>query len=505
MNNKLKFESSIDISEEVINKNFHKCRLKIMHDGMNNNGSIVPLSAIEDAKESIKNTPIMAFIKRDDEGEAIGFGGHESELQIKEKDGELYLKEFYNQVPIGIIPETNNAVIEEIDGKNYLLSDGFIWKSYSNEAYDMLVENGTTNVSCEMQCKSLEFDENDVMSINKFEFLGLVVIGVDPGMTGANIDMDIDFSLNDTNKETFSKQVNELNSYLTLQFESNGKEESDMEDNKKVEETEIEETKEVFEQDGEVQKEEKEIETEDTKVEFGLSIDNLRASISSQLKDITTICTNYWGESYECRAYYLETILPEDKIVVLEDYNDWNKHYGVSYSMNGDNVVLDFDTKVEYIQEWREKSGTDEVITFEREDVVKDIVLEKFAAKETEIENLTTKVTELEEFKANYEKEVKLEELTNTVEEVVSKFSFDEEEIAELKAKAINEEIDMETFEEKLFALEGRKAFAKKTKFSKEEEKTTKIEVKAVELQEETVDEVVEQIKELKAKFGLAR
>lgn len=500
MDRKLKFESSIEVSDEVINKNFHKCRLKIMHDGMNNNGSVVPLSAIEDAINTISNTPIMAFIKRDEDGEPISFGGHESEVQIKEKDGELYFKEIFKQQIIGVIPETNNAVIEEIDDKNYLICDGFIYKSYSNEAYDMLIENETTNVSCEMSCRSIEFDDEDVMHINKFEFLGLVVIDVPPGMENAQIDMlNADFSLNE-NKEVFANNVKELNTYLKMQLETKGKEDDVQleNENKEIKEnTDVKETKEVFENGVQKENEEKEI---DKKVEFGLSIDNLRNSINSQLKDITTTCTNYWNESYECRAYYLETILPEDKIVILEDYNDWNKHYGVNYSMNGDEVVLDFETKVEYLQEWRKKSGTEEVITFEKEDPLKDIVLEKFSKKQEEITKLQEELTKLQEFKANYEKEAKLEELTNNVEEVISKFSFEEEEISELKAKALNEDIDIETFEEKLFALEGRKAFAKKTKFSKDEEKTTKIEVKPVEIEDKT-DDVVEQFKEIKAKF----
>lgn len=476
MNRKLKFESTIDISDEVINKNFHKCKLKIMHDGMNANGSIVPLSAIEDAKESIKNTPIMAFVKKDEDGNPIEFGGHESELQLRSKDGELYFKEIFNQVPIGVIPETNNVVIEEIDGKNYLICDGFIWKTYSNDAYDLLLENGTTDVSCEMSCKIIEFDDDDIMHINKFEFLGLVVIDIPPGMEGACIDMNADFSL-DNNKEVFTNNLKEINNYLKMQLENRDKESNLTLKNK--------DTK------------------KDTKMEFGLSIENLRQSINSQLQDITTTRTDYWGDTYECRCYWLETILPEEKIVILEDYNDWNKHYGVKYSMDGDNVVLDFESKAEYIQEWRVKQGTEEVITFEKEDPLKDIILEKFAKKEVEIEKLQKEITKLEEIKLNYEKEVELEKLTNEIEEVISKFSFAEEEILDLKNKALNSEIDIETFEEKLFALEGRKSFAKKTKFSKEEDKKVKIGVKS--LEKEETDETIVALNELKAKFCLMK
>lgn len=493
---KLKFEASIEITDEVINENHHKARLKVLHDGLNNNGSIVELDSIEDAKETIKNTPILAFIKRDEDGEAVEFGGHEVSVSIKEKDGQLYLNEFYEEVPIGVIPETNNAVIEEIDGKNYLVCDCIIWKCYSNEAYDMLLENGQTDVSCELKCKSIEFDENDTMHIKKFQFLGVTVIGVPPGMEGAEIDMNVDFSKYD--KKTFASKVEEINALLSTQPKNIRKEEMELAIEKtKVEDTDEVKNKEVFNEGGVKSKEE----NIEAKAEFGLSIDNLRNSINSQLKEMTTTHVDYWGDTYECRQYWLETILMDDKVVVLEDANDWYKHYGVNYSIDGDDVVLDFDSKVEYIQEWRQKQSSETNVVFEREDTLKDIVLEKFAKKEEEISNLTNELEKLQEFKANYDKQVQLNELTLQVDEIVSKFSFEEDEISELKAKAINSEIDMATFELNLKALYCDKILAEKnTNFSKEEQ-PTKMEVKAVNIEKEEMDEEVLAFAKIKEQY----
>ncbi|GAA0102515.1 hypothetical protein UT300012_32300 [Paraclostridium bifermentans] len=476
MNRKIKFETSIEVTDEIINNNAHRARLKVLHDGLNQNNSNVPVEAIEESIATLANKPILAYIERDENGDAIGFGGHESHLEIKEKDGELFVSEFFDEIPIGVIPETHNAKVEEIDGKNYLTCDCLIWKGYSNEAYDMLVENEKNDVSCEMEVKALEFDDDNVMHIKKFNFLGVTVIGVPPGMIGAEIDMNAEFF--SQLREKFTKDINDINTYLKQ--ENSGKEDNELEDNKK----EFEQT--------ENNTEEGVKEVEDKKVEFGLSIDNLEASIRSQLKDITTTQKNYWGEEYECRSYYLETILPEDKVVILEDYNDWNKHYGVNYSIDGDNVVLDLESKKEYIQEWREKSSTDEVITFEREDVVKDVVMKKF-------EDLNKELSELKEFKLEYDAKVELEEVTNKVNEVVEKFDFEEEEISELKEKAINKEFTIETFELHLEALYGRKVREQKNEKKNFTKETEKLSVGNPEVEKE--DEVKLAFEEMKKKF----
>lgn len=462
---KIKFETSIEVTNEVLNNNFHRARLKVLHDGVNKNGSNIPLDAIEDAMESIKNTPILAFIERDKDGEAIGFGGHESTVTIKEKDGELYFDEFFEEIPIGVIPESNNAIIEEIDGKNYLICDCFIWKSYSNEAYDMLVENKKNDVSCEIEAKSIDFEDDGTMTIKKFQFLGVTVIGLPPGMEGAEIDMNVNFSK--YNKEQFTSKVEELNTYLKKELKNSVKEAKKMENNKKM--------------------------------EFGLSIENLKNAIRSQLDNKTIQKVDYWGDSYCCPEYYLITILPEEKIVILEDANEWYKYYGVSYSLSGDEVLLDFDTKKEYVNDWREKQVGETVVAFEKEDNLKDVILEKFSQKENEIVGLKEELVELKTFKANYEEQVKLEEITNEVNNVISKFSFKEDEISELRDKAINGEMDIATFELNLKALCYDKTLSTKSNFSKENSTPNKIKVKAVKVEEE--DDVLIALNEMKAKF----
>lgn len=506
---RVQVKSSFSLTEEVINKNFHKARLTVMHDGLNCNGSIVPTETMINASESLKNTPILAFIVRDEDGNATGeLGGHEMEYKITENNGEITFREHYLEQPIGVIPESANIQFEEIDGKTYLTCDAYLWKSYSNEAYDILVSNSISNASCEMQCKKLEFDENEVMSITDFEFLGVTCIGVSPGMEGANINLN--FS---DEKEKYSNAVKELNTYLKMELNNNGKEGVlELENEKKEFEKEVEGVEPVIEpvvenkavepivENFEGDNKEEPVVEDDVKVEFGLSTDNLRDAINSQLKTmVKSTYDPYWNETYETREYYFETILPEDKVIVLEDGSDYRKHYGVNYQTNGDVLVLDFDSKVEYIQEWRAKTGTDVIEVFEKEDALKEVVLEKFSKKEEEVSLLTKEIVELREFKANFEEEVAKEKLNSEIELVIAKFSFEESEIAELKEKVVSGEMDIETFEDKLFAIEGRKAFAKKTASS--EEKVTKIAVKEVEVEEVEHDDLKLAFQQMKEKY----
>lgn len=502
MNKRVQVKSSFSLTEEVVNKNFHKARLTVMHDGLNNNGSIVPTETMKVASESLKNTPILAFIVRDEDGNATGeLGGHEMEYRITDNNGELSFREHYLEQPIGVIPESANIQFEEMDGKTYLTCDAYLWKTYSNEAYDILVNNSISDASCEMQVKKLEFDENEVMNITDFEFLGVTCIGVPPGMEGANINLN--FS---AEKEKYSDAVKELNVFLKMQLDEKGKEGVlEMEEVKKEVEKEVEVKKEVetFEEEPKADVEVEKESTEDVRVDFGLSIDNMRSAINSQLKTmVKTAYDPYWNETYEVREFYFETILPEDKIVVLEDGADYRKHYGVAYKTEGDEVVLDFENKAEYIQEWRVKNTNEEVVVFEKEDGLKELVLEKFSAKEEEISKLNEELNELKEFKANFEKDAELKKLNADIEEVLAKFSFAEEEVVELKNKVIEGVLNIEDFEDKLFSIEGRKSFAKKSNQTVEE-KVTKIEVKAVELEENKEDEVKIAFQKMKEKYNI--
>ncbi len=58
-------------SEEKTSGNLEKVKIVVMHEGENLNRSFIGREAIDDAEPTLKNIPILAYIKRDEDGETL--------------------------------------------------------------------------------------------------------------------------------------------------------------------------------------------------------------------------------------------------------------------------------------------------------------------------------------------------------------------------------------------------------------------------------------------------
>lgn len=428
-----------------------KCKVIIMNEGKNRNNSSFSKESMEDAEESLKNRPLLAYIKRNEDGEAIDFGSHDIITKIIKTDEGYDLKYFYLETPVGIFPESCNVRYEEIDGENHMVADAYIWEGYSNETLDLLDENeGTKDVSMEISVLESEKDEDGVLSINKFRFNAVTLLGsrIIQGMNG-NCNISV------YSKSDYDDFVNEINNKI---YSIEEKEEGNLDKNKQTE-------------------------------EFGLSVQNITDQITTQINSRLIEREDYWGDKYQTREFWFMDVLPDDKIAIVENA-DWScrQYFGVPYTLNEDVVTLDFDNKKSYIQEWREMSGEVEPKVFNCEDTqLKEHIVNKFDSIDThenevaELENLKTSYSELEdklnamqdyaelkEFKENYDK-AKYEK---EIEDASKLFDLDEEEIKDLKDKAMNKEITVAEFEKELGFM-----FAMKVKDSKPVEKTKTNEV----------------------------
>ncbi|MGL4802031.1 MAG: hypothetical protein ACRC18_07170 [Cetobacterium sp.] len=468
-------ECKMSTFSEVENPNLMKVKILVQHDGQNKNGSKFSLEAMKKAESSLKNIPILAYIKQDEDGE-VDFDEHNMITKLTQTDDGLKLTTYYLEKPIGLIPESSEIEYVEQDGRTYLQASGYIWRRYGNEAYDIINECEEKGTSMEIEVISGAKDEEDgFYDITDYQFLGVTCLGddVEPGMFNTTI-----------KKYSSSKNYKKCLEDIYKEIYSIGKEDVVMDNIENVvetvENTQVEETAEVVEEQIEETVEEVEVTEDATEVveevveteTFALCVDNIRTSINSVLKDRTIETENYWGEKYQTREFYLYTILPEDKVAIVEDNVNYYNYYGVPYDMNGDDVVLDFDAKVPYIQEWRAKKENEVVEVFNKEDELKDMVLNKFADKEQELETIKESLTKLEEFKSK----VDLEELKVNVEEVSNKFNL-ETDITELKQKAINKEISLEQFEEKIGYLFALEVVENKKNFSTKQDEPAKVKV----------------------------
>ena len=576
MNNNLKlpvvkFEST---NETLENTNFKKVKIYIMHTGENLNGSVFTVDSINKSIDTLSNIPILAYVVKED-SQNKDFAGHETDFDIfTDEDGVIKVKEYYLEQPIGVIPETNDYFMEEIDGETYLGCYGYIWKCYSNDAYDILEEDQEKEISMEILIRNCTYDRKGRCHINSFEFLGITCLGANvPGAMGDKCTINMSFSTDEENQEFF-KSVDKLNKLLKCQREEGlsvenienkvfaedevcpecGKNpcecddmEDDVEENacgkkkcstedsddnacktKKCSEDEVDEnackTKKCSEDDVEEnacggKKKNNEVEdsedeackkkcsTEDSEdnacgkknkcevedsddnacgkkknnevedsedeacktkkcsvetEEFALSLNNTFRAIRRCLDSYTYEYTSFWGDTYTCKKYYVEDLIPTESIAIVYDEEE-GINYGIKYALDNDDVVLSIDDKKVYIQEWRAKEAG--FSKFECDD--------KSKAKEEIFKAVGEELKELREFKANVEAQEAKAEFDAEVKAVLSKFNFEEEEISDLVEKVYNKSMDLEMFETFLFALEAKKNRAEKEKFSAREKENS--------------------------------
>ncbi|HBG5740266.1 hypothetical protein M1I50_09520 [Clostridioides difficile] len=398
-------------------------KLKILHEGKNFNKTKFNSSTINEAESTLSDIPILGYIKYDEEGNAVDFDEHNMITKVVKDDNGYSIEYKFLERPLGVIPNNTEITYTEEDGKTYLNCTGLIWKHYSNSAYQLLTESKSKSVSMEIAVEDGEVDKADgYYNIKKFSFLGITILGDDiaPGIEGASINT----------YSNFSKYKKAIYDICKEMYSFKGKEENVL----------------------------------DKKKNDLLSIEEIDTSINSQLKNkMVEVEDPYWGGKYTAREYYLRTILPEEKIAILEDNINYCNYYGVPYSIDGDDVVLDYENRKSYIEEWREKKEGEVIETFSKEDTLKELVLEKFNEKEIEIKNLTEELESLRKFKADKE----MEEYKVEVSSVVSEFnSLTEEEVKTFKESAIKKEISLEDLRKELSLLDYAKLKENTKKFN---------------------------------------
>lgn len=212
MSQKLKL--SLPVNFEKVNSyeddRFTKVRVAVMHNGLNENRTTFFDEAISEAESSLKNIPLLAFVKKVDGVDDADFGGHEFEFNITDDNG---IKITYLGRPIGVIPESNNYVYEEnAEGLKYVNVDGFIWNRYANEALDIVKRDKEKSVSMEIEIDEYEEGEDYIANIKKYRYNGIALLGKDvpPAMRNAKLEL-VNFSA-DTLLDfmsNFSKQLSE--------------------------------------------------------------------------------------------------------------------------------------------------------------------------------------------------------------------------------------------------------------------------------------------------------
>ena len=383
-----------------------RLKINVMHELENDNFSYFDMSAIENAKDSIKNVPVLAFVKTRDGADEKDFAGHEIELRINDDGIDFY----YLGRPIGVVPELNNNYhYEVIDDKNHVIVDAILWNDYANEAIEILENKGKSGHSMEIRVDDGFYDENKgYFVITKYRYTGLVLLGDDyvPAMKNSHAEL-YSVKYNDGYYQML-EELKTLIKYFThsggdvkdnKQIASNNHEES-IEGGFKVEEEKIEQIKE-------------EVEEEEVKEEF---------------------------EQEEIK----EEIVEEAKEEEVEEAKEFEQE-------KEEEIETDFEAeKVEY----ESKLNKLEADLAELQD--------KYTQLQSDYSALEQEKSELEQYRADKLAEERRQAEDVLFEEFAEKLT--EEEVAEVKEKA--SEMSLEDIETALYVVLGKKnaSFTKRKK-----------------------------------------
>lgn len=209
----LSLATTYEVDESFDSEKFIKMRLRVCHDGVNPNKSNFIVSDMENAKDSIKNIPILANVIFDEDGQPQ-FGGHDMTLEPnKIKEGEY--KVIFQETPIGLVPENCNHEIKEFNGKNYVFVDAYIWREYSNYAEDIIERDENIKLSMEIIIDGYTFNAKDkVFNITDYRYQGITFLNKDSG-TGMENALGTTGTFEEYTKQKFILMMEELKNTLS--------------------------------------------------------------------------------------------------------------------------------------------------------------------------------------------------------------------------------------------------------------------------------------------------
>lgn len=389
------YESAVEKLTEI-NSSFDKGILRVAYTGRNRNKSFISKDTFEKCIDTIYNCPIVCNYNR----ETDSIGEHDVEIVSTSKG----MKLVNITQPVGVVPESakywwENITEDSGETHEYLCVEILIWKR--QEAYSKIKENIITDESMEIKVKSGKTVDG-YYYIDSFEFTAFCLLeSAEPCYESACIEM---FTLNsfrneytkmmtefkehfstvttsqedDINPQNITQNLSKggnisldrmelLSKYgltveeldfniedfsieeLTVKFEAISKKTLDDEDNEGSEDdstpattnldNEPDDESDTPDDDQSGEDEDGADDDEDSE-EFSLSGEQFRDGLIESLYAVK-YTDPYWGE---ISKYMYVDYNDETSEVYCYDYEDW-KLYGFSYSMNGDNVIVNFESK----------------------------------------------------------------------------------------------------------------------------------------------------------------
>jgi hypothetical protein len=460
---------------------FLKTKIWLCHTGENHNGSFFDRKVLEDAIPSLANTPILAYIEDNSDGDK-DFSDHR--MVLVREEGQIKIK--YIGQAIGVIPEVNNAQFEtrlcdDGEEREFLTCEGLVWQKW-DDPIDIFNRDIIKSQSMELhEDYEGEFKDDNLFHFSKVSFFGACALGKDvlPAMHNATIEAQFsaNFVFNEIQHkmEQFKSLSNcnkgghNVEEKLELLKKFSLTEESIKEHNINLEEFSLEELEEKL----------KEIAVpENLETDFALTAEQFRSELESEIRKEKI--QDDWAWEYS-RYSYVD--YGENEVYAFDRSDDY-KLFGFAYEVNGDKVTINFDSRKRKkfeIVDFEEGVGTEftaypkDAIEYEVK-VAEKKTEDKFSAENKTLQDKYTKLEKEVETLNNFKSSKEKEERQTCEFELFERFSSElsEEDIKEIKEKS--SEFTLEQLEEKLFTLLGKKK-ATFSKQPKKEKQSIKIEL----------------------------
>lgn len=381
---------------EVMDTEFTKCKCYALASGDNVNGSDITMQAIDKAiqRGEFYNKPIVAHLYRDENDGSWRVGGHDSKWVISNTSMEV----INECIPFGTIPESSNVRKEEVlepDGttvNTYVVMDVILWTGRFNIMDAAYSDDVYFNQSCEISINDYHYKDNDILAIDDFTFSALCLLNkssdfsknVRPCFPSCRVEKIKSFSLDeDKFKQNFELMLDKLKQYESATAVH------DKETNNKP------------------NKEEKKF---------------------MDLQKFSEILSTVNGES-DVNKYRLLNVT-DSKVFALdmEDYKPYGFDYAVTTEGEAENIVIDFESKVEM-----SLSATDKIAeeNFEEFSIGSEIELVKESIFANEVPAKIDECTKI--LKAEYEKDI--DEMGASFKELTEKYDNAVKELEKYKKK----------------------------------------------------------------------
>lgn len=472
----MRFASSLTGLCEV-NSSFDTGILRICYPGENRNKSAISKQTLERCLKTIYNCPIVCNYDR----ETNSLGGHDMELV--NNNGELRMVNLTQ--PIGLIPESARVWFEDFEEEDgtiheYLYAEVLLWKR--QEAYRKIIEDGITAHSMELTVKSGRMVDG-VYHIDDFEFTAFALIGVEPCFEGS--------ALETFSKQDFKQQLSEMMQDLKESYSlvKTSKEVDDTHPQKysteggekvleqkmelvarygidvdsldfSIDDFTVEELTEKFEAmkstddntDPDITDDDVGTDPAPVQDKFALT-SNVVSEICRILDEVKI--EREWGE---CTRYWYVDCDFDAHEVYCWDTNDWLL-YGFTYAIDGDSVNIDYDSKCrkKYIiadfDEGEQPSPFAQVFTDMEHMLHENSEWElKYQTASSTIATMESELDELRKFRKDTETAIAKNERDNVFAQFEDLNGI--ESFEALRQSCM--EYDIETLEEKCYAIRGR-------------------------------------------------